>query len=117
MIGDTTIPADDHLYVVYAAANRDHAVFPQADRFDPQRDNLGSHLAFGRGPHYCIGSPLARLEARVVLEVLTQRLPGLRAVPGQTPAYPMNITFRGPASLVVEWDAEGAMGRREGVRA
>ncbi len=113
MIGDTLIPAGEQLYVVYAAANRDHDIFQSADEFDPQRDNLGNHLAFGRGPHYCIGSPLARLEARVVLEVLTQRLPRLRVVPGQNPLYSMNITFRGPTTLQVAWDAERAVAARQ----
>ena len=54
--------------------------------------------------HYFLGAPLARLEARVVLEELSARLPSLRLVQGQTPRFRPNTTFRGPLALLVEWD-------------
>jgi cytochrome P450 len=62
------------------------------------------HLSLGHGAHYCLGAPLVRLEARVVLEELSARLPSLRLVPGQTLRFQPNTTFRGPLSLLVEWD-------------
>lgn len=65
---------------------------------------LHKHLAFGRGVHYCIGAPLGRLEGRIALEILTQRLPNLRLVPGQTLQFSRNITFRGPEKLLLAWD-------------
>jgi cytochrome P450 len=101
-----TIPKGARIFLAYTSANRDEAVFPNPECFDIHRENLGQHMAFGRGIHYCIGAPLGRLEGRIALEVLTQRLPNLRMVPGQTLDYSMNITFRGPEKLELEWDAE-----------
>lgn len=56
--------------LVYASANRDGAVFPEPDQFQLHRPNIGEHLAFGRGPHHCVGTALARLELRLALEQL-----------------------------------------------
>ncbi|HLZ62731.1 MAG TPA: cytochrome P450 [Ktedonosporobacter sp.] len=63
-----------------AAANRDEAQFPGPDRFDIQRQP-NRHLAFGHGIHFCLGAPLARLEARIALNAMLARLPELRRVP------------------------------------
>ena len=74
------------------------------DHFDIHRANAKDHLSFGHGPHFCLGAPLGRLEARVVLEELSARLPQLRLVPHQTLRFQPNTSFRGPLSLLVEWD-------------
>jgi cytochrome P450 len=58
--------------LVYASANRDEAVFPEGDRFILDRPNISRHLAFGRGPHRCLGMSLARVSLRIALEVLLQ---------------------------------------------
>jgi cytochrome P450 len=73
VVGDQEISGGDPVLMLYASANRDEAVFgPSGDRFDSGRDP-NPHLAFGFGPHFCIGAALARLEGRIVLEELLAR--------------------------------------------
>jgi cytochrome P450 len=67
------IAKDEPIALVYASANRDESVFPQADQFILDRPNIKDHLAFGRGPHTCPGVWLARLELRVAFEELLAR--------------------------------------------
>ena len=81
------------------AANRDPEAFPGADRLDVGRA-AANHLAFGRGIHYCLGSPLARLEARVAFEALVPRLGSLRLA--EEPRYRNQVTLRGLESLWLE---------------
>jgi cytochrome P450 len=103
-IGGVPVPAGANLLLLLGSANRDPAVFEDPEHFDIHRQNAEDHLSLGQGVHYCLGAPLARLEARVVLEELSARLPSLRLVPGQTPRFRPNTTFRGPLALLVEWD-------------
>jgi cytochrome P450 len=103
-LSGVALPADANVLVSIGAANRDPAVFADPDRFDIRRPEAGEHLSFGFGPHYCLGAPLARLEARVVLEELTSALPSLRLRPDQTYEFAPIIGFRGPRSVHVEWD-------------
>jgi cytochrome P450 len=65
-----TIKEGEPIALLYASANRDEKVFPSPDQFILDRPNLGDHLAFGMGPHVCLGIPLARLELRVAIEEL-----------------------------------------------
>ncbi|BBZ15638.1 cytochrome P450 [Mycobacterium branderi] len=75
-LGNQVIEAGDKVVVFLLSANRDEAVFSDPWRFDIQR-NPNPHIAFGGGSHYCLGSPLARLELRVMFHELLSRLPGI----------------------------------------
>ena len=97
-VGDTTIPKGDTMMLLLAAAHRDPSVNDRPDEFDPDREAI-RHLAFGRGAHYCLGAPLARLEAAVALSALTARFPHARM--DSEPAYKPNVTLRGMSSLSV----------------
>jgi cytochrome P450 len=97
-IGATTIPKGDNVMLLLAAAHRDPAIFTEPDAFDPGRDAI-RHLAFGHGPHFCLGAPLARLEARIAFTALTARFPQAR-LDGE-PVYKPNVTLRGLSTLAV----------------
>jgi cytochrome P450 len=71
---DQTVPAGSALLMMLASANRDERHFEDPDRFDIHR-KPGGHLTFGRGAHFCVGAPLARLEGRVALEEVLNRFP------------------------------------------
>jgi cytochrome P450 len=102
-VGGVTLPAGARVMAHFASANRDACVFADPDAYEPERDDIGRHVAFGKGIHFCIGAPLARLELRIVLPMLLRRLPGLRAAP--EPAEREEVFFaRGFRSLPVEWD-------------
>ena len=98
-IAGHTIPEGKKVLLMYASANRDAAAFPEADRFDPQRESA-RHLSFGEGIHFCLGAPLARLEARLALEEVLRRIPGYRVV-GPV-EWSMASVLRGPVRLPVE---------------
>ena len=70
-----TIPSGEPIALVYASANRDEDVFENAAHFRLDRPNMKDSVAFGRGPHMCVGAPLARLEMRVALEELLALTP------------------------------------------
>lgn len=95
-IGGATVPKGDIMMLLLAAAHRDPAACERSDEFDPDRENI-RHLGFGKGPHFCLGAPLARLEAAVALSKLTARFPNARMA-GE-PQYKPNLTLRGMASL------------------
>jgi cytochrome P450 len=82
---------------IFASANRDDRQFPQADRFDPDRDTRG-HLGFGFGIHFCLGASLARLEARVGFEELFKRVAKFEPLESET-EYVDSFLLRGPKRL------------------
>ncbi len=90
----------DELLLLYASANRDESVFPNAETFDIRR-TPNDHVAFGFGAHFCLGNSLARLEIKVMLEQLLDRLPDLAlASDDPPPMRPANF-ISGPESLPV----------------
>lgn len=81
-IGDALIRRGDWVAVFFGAANHDPGMFPEPDRFDPDRDNLNRQMSFGYGIHRCLGAPLARLELEVTAELLRERFARIeRAAP------------------------------------
>jgi cytochrome P450 len=98
-----TIRRGELVIAIVGAADRDTTRFREAERLDVRRDDA-RHLAFGRGPHYCLGAPLARLEAQIALATLFRRLPGLRlAVPREQLEWRPTPGFRRLVELPVAW--------------
>ena len=104
-LGGEEIARGDLIIAVLGSANRDEAQFPEAGTLDLRRAAAGKHVGFGRGPHYCLGAPLARLETEIALETLLRRLPNLRLAIAEEDLYWRPIPlFRSLASLPVAWD-------------
>lgn len=103
-IGGVSVPAESHVLVAFASANRDDEHFPQADRLDVARENAQQHFTFGWGRHKCLGAGLARLEISLAIQELVERVPHIRLQEGQRFDFARNIIFRGPAHVLVEWD-------------
>lgn len=97
-IADTHVVKGDSMSLLLAAAHRDPAEFERPEIFDPDR-GASRHLAFGRGTHYCLGAPLARLEATAALSAVTARFP--RARLDAEPQYKPNVTLRGMSGLAI----------------
>ncbi|WP_198942959.1 cytochrome P450 [Actinophytocola xanthii] len=94
------VPAGDLVVVSLAGANRDPAVFPDPDTFDPHRPNASMNLSFARGPHFCIGARLARVETEIAARTLFETFPNLRLAPDH-PHTPHGLVFRKPTALHV----------------
>jgi cytochrome P450 len=104
-LGGCQVRAGETVVAVLGAANRDPAQFPDPDRLDLARQP-NRHVAFGGGIHFCLGAPLARMEARIAIPALLARLPGLEVGPGP-PVRRDTVTLRGLASLPVTFRASG----------
>jgi cytochrome P450 len=102
-VGGCPIPNGAAVSVITASANRDEARYDHPDTFDIDRP-AQNHLAFGTGQHQCLGMHLARLELRVGLDLILERLPNLRLDPDQPPPLIAGLAFRGPLSLPVLFD-------------
>ena len=105
-LGTAEILAGDLVRVSLSAANRDPAIFPDPDRFDPLRTNLRAHVAFAQGPHVCLGLHLARLEAQLALARITGRFTTLHLQKSERAvhaAQPRGLVFRKPVGLWVSW--------------
>jgi cytochrome P450 len=102
-MGGAQIPEGALVHVLWGAANTDPEKFPDPLRFDPRREGLGDHVGLGRGTHFCLGAPLAKLQGRVALEELTRRLPRLDVVPEQELRYAPALTNVSLLALQVRW--------------
>lgn len=96
------MPPGGRALAIVAAANRDPAVFDRPAQFDPDRP-VNPHLAFGAGPHYCLGAPLVRQATAAMLTLLARQRPRLRRFPGRPPVLRHSVIPRGLASLPVTW--------------
>lgn len=100
-IGGVRIPAGGKVMMCFASADRDPSYFDDPDMFRVDRENAELHLAFGKGPHFCLGAALGRLEVRIVLELLTSLTPAMELVPDQEFVYSPNALFRGMQAMLV----------------
>ncbi len=102
-LGNATIRAGDTVNCMLAAANRDPSIFDEPNAFRLGRKTVRKHLAFALGPHFCLGSNLARLEAITAIGHLMDRCPDLRLSPDYTPEL-RGFEFRQPKSLHLDWN-------------
>lgn len=101
-LGGVALPAGALVLLMPASGNHDPAHFPDAETMDIRRRNAREHLTFGKQWHFCMGSPLARYEYALVLELLTTRTPRMRLVAGQELKYLPTMQFRVLEKLLVE---------------
>ena len=103
-LGDVQVPAGAPLVAWIGSANRDERQFHRPEQFDIHR-TPNRHLAFGHGIHFCLGAPLARLEARIALQGILDRLPGLTLTPGAHLERMDSTIIYGVKELPVSWQA------------
>lgn len=102
-LGGVAIPAGAIVQLRYAAANRDPAKFDNPDAFDIERSNARAHLAFGKGPHMCVGNMLSRKEMLVAFDELLSRLTDFQVSDESGIAVLPNILLRGVTRLPISF--------------
>lgn len=100
-LGGFTLVPGDRLMLLWAAANRDPEIFDEPDTLQLDRKHPRNHLSFGRGQHFCVGAPLARLEARVVIEEILNRTKHFGLDPENPPVHARSIFVRRLESLPI----------------
>ena len=98
-LGGTRIPANSRVLLMWAAANRPSPKQARGPADEPSEPTAAAHLAFGRGLHFCIGAPLARLEAHIAIARLLASTSSIRLDPDHAPERPRSIFLRRHASL------------------
>jgi cytochrome P450 len=101
-IGGRNVAAGDRVFLITSAANRDPEVFDRPDDLDVRRDP-NRHVGFGFGPHYCLGASLARLEGRIAIRTILDRLEGLRLIDDELQWHPTMLS-RGLVALPLAFD-------------
>ena len=100
-LGGHDFKAGEMIMLRYAAANRDPAKYADPDRFDPERQNARTHLAFGKGIHMCVGNMLSRKEMTVAFQQLLARLDDIRIADGAELKVSPNLLLRGLISAPI----------------
>jgi cytochrome P450 len=100
-LGGVDIPAEATVLLLWGAANRDAAEFERPDEVDLHRQVPRLHMAFGRGIHHCVGAPLARIEARILLTVLLERTSSITLDPERPPRWVKSLMVRRHEQLPV----------------
>jgi cytochrome P450 len=103
-LGGVSLPKGARTFILYEAGNHDETQFSEPERFDIQRTDARKHLAFGKGIHFCVGAPLARLEGRIAFEQILRRLPNLRSSTEESPVRRPYLMLRGFEHLPLVWD-------------
>jgi cytochrome P450 len=104
VLGGVPIPKGASVHLMLASPQRDEDVFDDPDVFDIHRPNANKNLAFGKGVHMCIGEPLGRLELRVAVETLIERIPDMRLVEPQEERWLPHMSLPRFTALELEWD-------------
>jgi cytochrome P450 len=102
-VSGVDIPAGSMVFLSWQAAGHDTSHFPNPRHVDLRRKNAGEHVSLGRGRHFCMGAPLARTEARIGLQTLFERIPGLEVVPEQSLEFSPTLNVSMLRSLDVRW--------------
>jgi cytochrome P450 len=110
VIGGTSVPANEVLLLSLASANRDPSQFAAPDVFDLHRTDHQGHVAFGHGIHYCIGAPLARLEARIAFPKLLASCADIALDKAAEPQWRVGLPSRGVTSLPVTFTPVDTLG-------
>jgi cytochrome P450 len=98
-----TIPAGSQVMAHWGAAGHDPAVFPDPAQYDLHRPNVRKHMSFGRGPHFCVGSQLARTQIRIAFETLLRRLDDIRFPPDRLPVRMAHMAVGGYAEVHLQF--------------
>ena len=103
-LGGVALKAGSMIQLRYAAANRDPSKFPDPDKFDITRANARTHLAFGKGPHMCVGNMLSRKEMFVAFDELLERLTGFAIADDTAVTVLPNVLLRGVTNLPITFE-------------
>jgi cytochrome P450 len=106
-VSGTKIPAGSLVPMMWGGAGHDPDVFADPQKFDIHRENVKKHIAFGHGPHVCVGMPLARAVSRIAFEVLFERLDNIRFADGFTPTRAAQFPFSAYEGLEIAFDRIG----------
>lgn len=105
MIGDVAVPAGSAILVSFQGANRDPAAYGCPAHIDTARTGIRNHLAFGKGPHFCLGAMLSRAELNIALNRVLDRMDNIRLDPAAGPVvHQRKITVRGLSALPILFD-------------